>query len=307
MRKRKLGNTDLLVSEIGLGCMSLGTDKKQAETIISAAIDEGINYFDTADLYDFGINEEIAGHALKKVRDQVVIATKAGNRWNESKDSWHWDASPSYLKSAVKDSLKRLGTDYIDLYQLHGGTMEDDIDGVIGAFEELKAEGLIRHYGISSIRPNVIRQYAEKSSISSVMMQYSLLDRRPEEWMNLLIDNGISMIARGPVAKGLLSDKMLDKASSSVKENGYLDYSYEELKDILPGIKEKLSPRNLNETALQYVLSHKAVASVIPGASTVEQLQQNCRAARAQSLTEEEIVLLKELTKSSKYEAHRDM
>ncbi|PLT34798.1 aldo/keto reductase [Bacillus sp. V5-8f] len=303
MKKRKLGNSNLSVSEIGLGCMSLGTDEKQAATIINAALDEGINYFDTADLYDFGRNEEIVGKTLKSVRDQVVIATKVGNRWNESKDGWGWDPSAEYIKNAVKDSLKRLETDYIDLYQLHGGTSDDNIEETIGAFEDLKKEGLIRYYGISSIRPNVIKQYAKKSSIVSVMMQYSLLDRRPEEWMPLLMENNIHVIARGPIAKGVLSDKMLEKAN---KENGYLDYSYEDLKDLLLALKDRLAPRRLNETAIQYVLSHPAVGAVIPGASSIEQLRENCRATSAKPLSEEELTLLKKLTKAGVYEAHRE-
>ena len=181
MEKRKIGCSDLWVSKMGLGCMSLGTDVKKAAEIIESALDEGINYFDTADLYNFGVNEEIVGKTLAAKRDEVVIATKVGNRWNNGEDTWHWDASKEYIKEAVKESLRRLQTDYIDLYQLHGGTMEDRFEETVEAFDELQAEGLIRYYGISSIRPNVIRRYAEHSSAVSVMMQYSLLDRRPEE------------------------------------------------------------------------------------------------------------------------------
>ncbi|MCK1991401.1 aldo/keto reductase [Peribacillus muralis] len=302
MKKRRLGHSELLVSEIGLGCMSLGSDEKQASEIIQTALDEGINYFDTADLYDFGVNEEIVGRNLKSVREQVYIATKVGNRWNEKKDSWSWDPSATYIKAAVKDSLKRLGTDYIDLYQLHGGTTSDNIEETVEAFEDLKKDGYIRHYGISSIRPNVIKGFMETSELDSVMMQYSLLDRRPEEWMPLLASKQISIIARGPLAKGLLSEKMLEKAN----EDGYLDYSYHELKDLLPQLKDKLTDRKLNETALQYVLSHSSVAAVVPGASSVKQLRENCQAANSPSLSKNELDILKQLTKASRYESHRD-
>lgn len=302
MKKRRLGNSDLLVSEIGLGCMSLGTDQKKAAEIVKAALHEGINYFDTADLYDFGVNEEIVGESLKPVRDQVYIATKVGNRWTENKEGWSWDPSGDYIKTAVKDSLKRLGTDYIDLYQLHGGTIEDNLEETIEAFEDLKKEGLIRYYGISSIRPNVIKAFVENSNIDSVMMQYSLLDRRPEEWMPLLDDKQVSIIARGPLAKGLLSEKMLNKAS----EDGYLDYSYQALKDLLPQLKEKISGKKLNAVALQYVLSNQCVASAVAGASTVQQLRENCQAANSPSLSKDELDLLKQLTKASKYANHRE-
>ncbi|ALC90047.1 oxidoreductase [Bacillus sp. FJAT-18017] len=302
MKKKKLGNSELEVSVLGLGCMSLGTDVDKARSIIDAALDEGINYFDTADLYDFGENEKIVGETLKGRRDKVVIATKAGNRWKQDKSGWTWDPSKEHVKNAVKDSLKRLQTDYIDLYQLHGGTIDDPIDETIEAFEELKSEGLIRYYGISSIRPNVVREYVDKSSLVSVMVQYSMLDRRPEEEiLPLLKANGVSAVTRGPVAKGLLSEKMLEKASSE----GYLDYSYDELERLLPLLKEKLGSRSLAEAALQYNLSHPAVASVVAGASSVEQIVQNAKAARANPLTDEEIAVIHELTKVNMYTQHR--
>ncbi|MGG4492061.1 aldo/keto reductase [Metabacillus idriensis] len=300
MKKRQLGTSDLMVSELGLGCMSLGRDKEQAESIIDAALYEGINYFDTADLYDFGLNEEFAGAALKKRRKDIILATKAGNRWNESKDGWTWDPSKAYIKEAVKHSLKRLKTDYIDLYQLHGGTMEDNIDETIEAFEDLKKEGVIRYYGISSIRPNVIKQYLEKSSIVSVMMQYSLLDRRPEEWFSLLKDHNVSVIGRGPMAKGLLTDNWESKLS----EKGYLSYSFDELHQLLPSIEAE-TDLSMTETAVQYCLKQAAVGAIIPGASKIEQVQANCRAANARPLSGEEYIALQALTKFDKYEQHR--
>lgn len=303
MKRRKLGTSDLFVSEIGLGCMSLGTNYPKAQAVVEAALEEGINYFDTADLYDFGENEKIVGQALKNVREQVIIATKAGNRWGDTKESWTWDPSKAYIKEAVKQSLKRLNTDYIDLYQLHGGTIEDNIDETIEAFEELKDEGYIKYYGISSIRPNVIREYVQKSNIVSVMMQYSMLDRRPEEEaLPLLHDKNISVVSRGPVAKGILSDRMLEKASSK----GYLDYSYEELEEVLPLLKEKLaSTRSLAEIAIQYNLAHTAVASVVSGASSPEQIKDNARASNSASLSPEEVNLIKSITKANKYDQHR--
>lgn len=303
MKKKRLGKSDLNVSSLGLGCMSLGTDPKKAEAIIDAALEEGVNYFDTADLYDFGENEQIVGQALKKVRDQVIIATKAGNRWNQQKDGWSWDPSKTYIKEAVKASLKRLGTDYIDLYQLHGGTIEDPIDETIEAFEELKQEGWIRYYGISSIRPNVIREFVKKSNIVSVMMQYSILDRRPEEVMlPMLHEHEVGVVTRGGLAKGLLSEKMLEKAS----EKGYLDYSFEELQEVLPVLRKRVADtRSMTEIAIQYNLANPAVTSVIAGASSVEQLKENAQAVRAIPLTNEEISVIQGIVKANLYEQHR--
>ena len=307
MEQRKLGKSDLHISKLGLGCMSLGTDRKKAAKIIETALDEGINYFDTADLYDFGTNEEIVGTALSSKRDQIILATKAGNRWNKDKDGWVWDPSKSYIKKAVKESLRRLKTDYIDLYQLHGGTIGDPMEETIEAFEELKEEGLIRHYGISSIRPNVINDYVRRSSIVSVMMQYSLLDRRPEEIMPFLKEHEISVVTRGSVAKGTLSDKMLDKLDAGQEIEEYLDYSPAEVKELIQSIRAKLlnENRSLNEIALQFNLANDSVASVVTGASSPEQVLDNARAVNANPLSSEELAYLKMIAKQSRYTDHR--
>ncbi|WP_106767021.1 aldo/keto reductase [Paenibacillus faecalis] len=302
MKKNRVGSSDLYVGEIGLGCMSLGTEEKQAVRLIHEALELGMNLLDTADLYDAGVNEELVGKAIKGRRDEVILATKVGNRRVSGQEGWIWDPSKEYIMSAVKDSMRRLGTDYIDLYQLHGGTLEDRIDETIEAFEQLKKEGWIRYYGISSIRPNVIREYVKRSSIVSVMMQYSILDRRPEEEMlPLLAERGISVIARGPIAKGILSYRSEAKA-----DKGYLDYSKEELLDVTRQLnKEFGSVRDLSHTAIRYVLSHPAVASAIPGASSLEQLKHNAAAGNLEQLTPQEIQRIQVISRANRYEQHR--
>ncbi|QWH38986.1 aldo/keto reductase [Bacillus mycoides] len=304
MKKRQLGNSDLYVTEIGFGCMSLGTSEAEAMRIIDEAIDLGINFFDTADLYDYGLNEEFVGKALKGKRDQIILTTKVGNRWTEEKNGWSWDPSKAYIKAEVKESLRRLQTDYIDLYQLHGGTTADAIDETIEAFEELKKEGIIRHYGISSIRPNVIREYAKRSNIVSVLMEYSLLNRRPEEWFPLLNEHQISVIARGPLAKGILTNNNASKIER-VKEKDYLSYSYDELHTTLAGVKEIIGEKSLTGSAIQYCLHNKAVASVIPGASSIQQLQANIHAGEQTSLIKEEYTQLQQIVKFDTYTLHR--
>lgn len=304
--KNRLGNSELYVSQLGLGCMSLGTEETKAIDIVKRALDLGINYLDTADLYDFGQNEELVGRALKGERDKVVLATKAGNKWTQGKKDWEWDPSKQHIQSAVKDSLRRLQTDYIDLYQLHGGTIDDPTEETIEAFEELKKEGYIREYGISSIRPNVIKQFVEKSSIVSVMMQYSLLDTRPEEWLDYLHENNVSVIARGPLAKGLLSDNGLSKLQDKFNGKDFLDYSHEELENLLPNLMNVTGEKPLQTTAFHYCLAHPAVASVIPGASSNEQLEANVDAIKKNALSKEEYVTLKEIVKQSYYDSHRD-
>ncbi|MFC4617881.1 aldo/keto reductase [Camelliibacillus cellulosilyticus] len=303
MKVNRLGTSDLMISEVGFGTMSLPQNEQEAIYIIHEALDRGVNFIDTADLYDYGRIETVIGKALKGRRDHVIIATKAGNRWEPGKPGWRWDPSKAYIKEAVKGSLKRLGTDYIDLYQLHGGTLEDPIDETIEAFEELKSEGWIRWYGISSIRPNVIREYVARSNIVSVMMQYSILDRRPEESvLELLAENKVSVIARGPIAKGLLSDN----GEHKVTEKGYLDYSADELRELIPRLKaETNARRSLSETAIRYILSQPAVAVTIPGASRLDQLVKNIQAADAPPLSGEELDAIRRLTKANRYENHR--
>ncbi|GAB6927270.1 aldo/keto reductase [Paenibacillus sp. JCM 10914] len=301
MRKNQLGSSELYVSEIGLGCMSLGTDEAVATELVSEALDRGVNLLDTADLYDEGRNEELVGKAIQGRRDQVILATKVGNRRVPGKEGWIWDPSKSYIKTAVKDSLRRLNTDYIDLYQLHGGTLDDPLDETIEAFEELKQEGLIRYYGISSIRPNVIREYVKRSNIVSVMSQYSILDRRPEEEvLDLLAQNEISLIARGPVARGILSDGGKAKA-----EKGYLDYRQQELEDILVQFAEAAHGADLSKTAIRYALSHAAVACAIPGASSLDQLRANIAAGDMPELTTQQVQTLQTISRANRYDAHR--
>ncbi|KIL37295.1 oxidoreductase [Cohnella kolymensis] len=300
MKINRLGSSDLRVSEVGLGCMSVGTEEKKAVSLIQEALDRGINYLDTSDLYDAGRNEELVGKAIQGRRAQVVLATKVGNRRIPGQEGWTWDPSKKYILSAVKDSLRRLGTDYIDLYQLHGGTTGDPIDETIEAFEQLKKEGIIRHYGISSIRPNVIREYAARSSIVSVMNQYSILDRRAEEEvLPLLADHGISLIARGPVASGAL-------AENKTVQKGYLDHSVEEINALRRQLQSMVTDeRSMSQLAIRYSLSHPAVAVVVPGASSREQLLQNIAAANVPPLTQDEVDAIRRMSKANRYEIHR--
>lgn len=266
MKKRTLGHSSLQVSELSLGCMSLPVDLTEARPIIEKALDSGINYFDTADLYAYGENERIVGEVLKEKRHQVIIATKVGNRFREGAEGWTWDASPTYLEQAVKASLARLQTDYIDSVQLHGGTREDDLQAVIETFEKLQKDGLIRHYGLSSIRPNVFMPFSEASTAISNMMQYNLLDRRAEEWFTSLAANGLSVVTRGSLAKGLLTNEWRKRAEA------YMSYEAKELNTLLAKIEDAYP--SVHSVALAYNLQHPVVASTVIGASSAQQLQQ---------------------------------
>lgn len=277
--------------------MSLPKEAAEAASLLHQALDAGINYFDTADLYDKGANEASVGSALKGRRAAAVIATKVGNQWHSDGRGSNWNPSKDYILQAAEESLRRLQTDYIDLYQLHGGTMEDPIDEVIEAFELLQQQGKIRAYGISSIRPAVIREYVRRSKISSVMMQYSLLDRRPEEsCFPLLREHNIGVLARGSVAGGLLVNK---------PAKAYLNYTEQEVRQAATAVQSAIDPqRNAAQTAIQFVLHEPAVASAVVGIRTIEQLEEAVKAIDAEIRED----VMEKLTRSiivNKYEQHR--
>ncbi len=267
MKYNFLGTSDLKVSAIGFGAMSLELDKpNEVDTLLRCALDNGINYIDTADLYDGGMNERILGQVIHPFRHDLIIATKVGNRLRADKEGWDWDVSADYLREAVELSLRRLRTDYIDLYQIHGGTNQDNFDEVVSTLESFVDEGKIRAYGISSIRPNVFVNYSQHSRIVSNMMQYSILDRRPEEYFPVLDENHVSIIARGVLAQGLLVNK---------KPKQYLDYSEQEVSLLQNQIQHlcKMTGIDPIAIALAYVFRNKEVAAAVIGIRTKEQLK----------------------------------
>lgn len=294
-----LGQSDLAVNTVSFGCMSLSDNSKSNRQLLRKAAEAGITLFDTADIYQDGINEMLVGEALAPLRHEVFIATKVGNQ-RQPDGSLSWNPSKAYILKSVENSLKRLGTDYIDLYQLHGGTIEDPIDEIIEAFEIVKQQGKIRWYGISSIRPNVIREYVMRSNIVSVMMQYSLLDRRPEESvLGLLHERGISTIVRGAVASGLLVGK--EPAS-------YLQYTDSEVAKAAKAISavgSELGTDSL-EIALAYVFAEPAVSTVALGLRTPLQLDEALRAmARKRELDPEHLATLRQAVRAFTYDNHR--
>ncbi|MEJ7736609.1 MAG: aldo/keto reductase [Chitinophagaceae bacterium] len=298
MEYQHLGNSGLHLSRIGFGCMSLGEDYSETENLILRAVDHGINFFDTADLYQKGQNESFLGGILKGRRDKVIISTKVGNQWRADGQGWDWNPRKEYILDAVNGSLSRLQTDYIDVYQLHGGTLEDPIDETIEAFEMLKKQGKIRFYGISSIRPNVIEEYARRSAMVSVMMQYSLLDRRPQEaCLGLLQQNNIGVLARGSIAKGLL----VDKAAT-----GYLNYSEPAVRQAAAAIKGiSGEQRSAVQTALRFVLRHPAISSAVVGIRTPKQLEEAVQTLNTPLLTDAEYLVLQESLAVNYYDQHR--
>jgi len=295
---RKLGHSNINISEVSFGCMSLDWSNPESERLLHSAIDYGVNFFDTADLYDGGKNETLLGSALKEHRKGIILATKVGNQLRPDRSGWDWNPSKDYILKAVEQSLKRLQTDYIDIYQLHGGTIEDPIDEIIDAFETLQKEGKIRHYGISSIRPNVIREYVDRSNIASVMMQYSLLDRRAEEaCLKLLGENNVGVLARGTLAKGLLAGK-------PAKE--YLGYTEAEAQSTIDVLKEvTASDQPMGRTAIQYVLQHPTISSAVLGIRNQKQLEEGFSSSNPTILSNEIYAVLSNSNTPKIYAQHR--
>lgn len=297
MKYKILGKSDLNISRIGFGCMSLKPDQKDFIDIVHAAMDKGINYFDTADLYDKGLNETLLGKAFMGKREKVIIASKAGNQWRADGSGWDWNPRKEYILKCADKSLNRLQTDYIDLFQLHGGTVDDDIDESIEAFEILIQQGKIRYYGLSSIRPNVIRHHVNHGKLVSVMIQYSLLDRRPEEEvLNLLHKNNIGVVTRGSLASGLLIDK---------PPKPYLNWDETQVAKTSKVVKDLSKDKIAAAVPIQYVLQNPAVTSAIIGMHTMTQLNDAITAIEEPKLS---IELLDELRKNipqNFYQEHR--
>ena len=295
MEYRTLGNSSLIISRIGFGGMSL---EDGGEKLLLAALEKGINYFDTADIYQHGLNEEMIGRAFHVRRNEVILATKAGNERTIDGKGWHWNPGRNHLLTALESSLRRLNTDYVDLFQLHGGMLEDPIDEIIGTFELLQQQGKIRYYGISSIRPEVIREYVRRSSIASVMMQYCLLDRRPEEeLLDLLQENRIGVLARGSLAKGML----VSKAPAQFLNHATADVM------AMAGQVAAISDdeRTATGTALQFVLGHPAVTSSVVGMRTPQQLDAAIAAERSRGLSKTEYHHLANVLSANQYTEFR--
>ncbi len=298
MNYQTLGNSGLLISELSFGGMSLPDGDANNILLLHRALEGGINFFDTADLYHQGRNEELLGWAFHELRQEVVLATKVGNQLRPDGSGWDWNPRKSYILAAAEQSLRRLQTDYIDLYQLHGGTLDDPIDETIEAFELLKQQGKIRAYGISSIRPNVIREWVRRSQLSSVMTQYGLLDRRPEEEsLDLLHEKGIGVLVRGSLAKGLLVDKPAAP---------FLNYDAAAVQQAADAVGAASGRgRSRAATAIRFALNHPAITSAVVGIRTPDQLETTLAVSNTPELTARQLGQLSATLLANRYAEHR--
>lgn len=287
----------ILPGQLALGGMSLSLDHQQNARMVHQALALGIQTLDTADLYQRGFNEASIGKAISGKRQEVFLISKGGNQADPRGDGWVWNPTPSYLSQALDASLKRLGTDYLDGYLLHGGTMEDPIDDLVELLDRAVQSGKIRFYGISSIRPTVIQAWIARSGLRFVMSQYSLLDRRPEEEIfPMLAAAGVSVLVRGALAKGLLAGK----AATS-----YLDRSEAEVAKIVAGLNTIAPTQAPGHTALRFAQVKAPEPVLVVGASRPSQLVENAGMVSRPPLTKDEWLHLARMAPPSQYDAHR--
>lgn len=214
MEKRRLGKTGPMVTALGLGCMPMSMaygvrDDKESLKTLHRALELGVNFLDTADMYGDGHNEELISKAMKGKREQIIIATKCG--FVKSNDTYEIDASPSYIKKACEASLKRLGTDVIDLYYMHRGDPKTPMEDSIGAMADLVKAGKIRHIGVSELKAETIRRAAKIHPIAALQTEYSLWSRKPEEKIiPACRELGIAFVPYSPLGRGFLAGKPLN-------------------------------------------------------------------------------------------------
>ena len=303
MRKRKLGKSDLEVSAIGLGCMGMSSgygpsgDKQEMISLIRAAVDRGVTFFDTAEVYGPLVNEELVGEALAPVRGQVKIATKFG--FKPAPDGGRWsglDSRPEHIKEVADASLKRLRTDVIDLFYQHRVDPDVPIEEVAGAVKELIRQGKVKHFGMSEAGVKTIRRAHKVQPVTALQSEYSLWWREPEkEVLPLLEELGIGFVPFSPLGRGFLTGKISEDTKfdkSDIRSNlprftPEARKANQALVDLLGSIAEgkKATPAQI---ALAWLLAQKPWIVPIPGTTKLHRLEENIRAANVE-LTPEDL------------------
>ena len=286
MQKRKLGNSNLEVSALGLGCMGMSfsygprADKQEMISLIRSAVQPGITFFDTAEVYGPFTNEELVGEALYPLRDRVVIATKFGFKVHAMPGL---DSRPEHIKQVAEGSLKRLKIDAIDLFYQHRVDPEVPIEEVAGAVKDLIQQGKVKHFGLSEAGAKTIRRAHAVQPITAVQSEYSLWTRGPEvEVLPTLEELGIGFVPYSPLGKGFLTGKMNENTTldSSDFRNTLPRFRPEARKanqalvDLLGKIAEwkKATPAQI---ALAWLLAQKPWIVPIPGTTKLQRLDEN--------------------------------
>lgn len=301
MQKRRLGNSTLEVSVLGLGCMGLSygygpaTDKKEAIALIRAAVERGVTFFDTAEVYGPFTNEELVGEALEPMRDSVVIATKFGFTFGDDGKQQILNSRPEHIKAVADASLKRLRTDTIDLFYQHRVDPDVPIEDVAGAVQDLIKAGKVKHFGLSEAGAQTIRRAHAVQPVTALQSEYSLWWREPEkEILPTLEELGIGFVPFSPLGKGFLtgaitaestfgSDDFRSVVPRFTSEAIGANQALVDLLHQLAGQKQ-VTPAQI---ALSWLLAQKPWIVPIPGTTKRHRLEENCYAADI-ALTEAE-------------------
>ena len=322
MQKRKLGKSNLEVSAIGLGCMGLSfglgpaVDKQEGISLIRAAVERGITFFDTAEIYGPFTNEKLVGKALAPVRERVVIATKFGFKFSPKGEQIGLDSRPEHIKEVAEASLKALRTDVIDLFYQHRVDPNVPIEEVAGAVKELILEGKVKHFGLSEPGVQTIRRAHAVQPVTAIHNEYSLWWRKSEEEvLPALEDLGIGFVPYSPLGRGFLTGEINENTSfdSSDFRNMLPRFTAEARKANralvdLVGTIAKRKKTTSAQIALAWLLAQKPWIVPIPGTTKLKRLEENIGAAsielNANDLEEIENAASKITVQGARYPEH---
>lgn len=301
MQKRQLGTSGLEVSALGLGCMGLShgygpaTDTDQAVKLIRTAVERGVTFFDTAEVYGPYLNEEVVGEALKPVRDQVVIATKFGFTFGDDNKQQILNSRPEHIRLAVEGSLRRLKTDVIDLLYQHRVDPEVPIEDVAGTVQALIQEGKVKHFGLSEAGANTIRRAHAVQPVTALQSEYSMWWREPEQdILPVLEELGIGFVPFSPLGKGFLTGSI--KTGSTFGADDFRSKvprfaadamaANEQLVTLLADLAAEKAVTSA-QIALAWLLAQKPWIVPIPGTTKLHRLEENLGAAEVNLKAEE--------------------
>src|SRR5436190_4322612 len=293
MQKRKLGTSNLEVSAIGLGCMGMSfgygpaKDKNEMVSLIRSAVERGVTFFDTAEIYGPFTNEELVGEALAPMRERVVIATKFGFKFGPKGEQIGLDSRPEHIKEVAEASLKRLGTDVIDLFYQHRVDPDVPIEDVASAVKDLMHEGKVKHFGLSEAGVQTIRRAHAVQPVTALQNEYSLWWRKPEEEvLPMLEELGIGFVPFSPLGRGFLSGKISenttfdrsDLRSTLPRFTPEARKANQALVDLLGKIakRKKATPAQI---ALAWLLAQEQWIVPIPGTTKLHRLEEYIGAA----------------------------
>lgn len=318
MKKRELGNGGLEVSALGLGCMGLSfgfgpaTEKQVGIALIRAAVERGVTFFDTAEVYGAYRNEELVGEALKPFRDQVIIATKFGFKIDENGKGAGLDSRPEHIKQVADASLKRLRTDVIDLFYQHRVDPNVPIEDVAGAVKDLIQQGKVKHFGLSEAGVRTIRRAHAVQPVTALQSEYSLWWREPDqEILPTLEELGIGFVPFSPLGKGFLTGKITQetKFDSNDFRNTVPRFNEENRKanqalvDLVGSFAQQKNATPA-QVALAWILAQKPWIVPIPGTTKLHRLEENL-GATAVELTPDDLHRLNEATATIKVQGAR--